>query len=328
MNSRVELAAFVKTILNAEVPVHELRPEIMAIKKILVSLADFDDHPAEGIAFGESMTDHGLAISPSNAALCVDDYVRTIQFIRGLHQAILDQDKAKVSVLYAGCGPLGVLAIPLLCYFEQGKVAFQLLDIHETSVASLNHIIKALELPDQLITVTCCDVMSYQAPKANMPDIVLLEVMQAGLRVEPQVAASRYLMAQFPQATLIPESVSIEMMLVNPQHEFGLMNDERAAHRIHLGTAFTLNKAVIDSWACLDGLQLPAEGVIIPVEVNDNDCLMEMTSITVYSGHEIEIGQSGLTSALRFDCDVMSFSGQILALAYGLSQNPGLFVLD
>lgn len=328
MSACNHLKALLEVILDERAAVHQLHPEVMAIKEILMSLSDFNPMPSHGIGKGESMTRHGLAISPSNAALCVDDYIRTILFLRGLHQAILDQDKAKVSVLYAGCGPLGVFAIPLLCYFEQGKVAFQLLDIHETSVDSVKHIIKALALPDRLISISCCDAMRYQPLTREEPDIVLLETMQAGLRVEPQVAVSRYLMAQFPQATLIPASVSIEMVLVNPHYEFGLMEDKQVKNRAHLGTIFTLDKSAINSWSKLGCRQLPAASITIPVEVEDNDCLMEMTRILVYAGHQMAYGQSGLTNALRFDYDVLGCSGKTLAMVYDLSKNPGLIVVD
>ena len=72
--------------------------------------------PQEDISGGETLTSNGLALSPTMAAMCANDFVRTIQFIRGTHAAIADIRERfpdrPARVLYAGCGPYATLAVP------------------------------------------------------------------------------------------------------------------------------------------------------------------------------------------------------------------------
>ena len=63
---------------------------------------------------------------------------RTVKFIRGMHDAIKEAQRLnpgkRISVLYAGCGPFGTLALPLTTQFQSHEVEFTLLDLHNESV--------------------------------------------------------------------------------------------------------------------------------------------------------------------------------------------------
>ena len=65
-----------------------------------------------------SRLDSGNALSPWNAASCIEDQVRTAAFIRGAIQGIENllatTRHRPLHLLEAGCGPLGTLALPLL----------------------------------------------------------------------------------------------------------------------------------------------------------------------------------------------------------------------
>jgi len=103
-------------------------PQAQALKELFERLTRFRiDHHGDIAALGT-----GLAISPSLAATCLREPSRTLASIRGLAAAIDDAllpDRA-VRVLYTGCGPYALLAVPLMPHFSRKQAAFTLLDIH------------------------------------------------------------------------------------------------------------------------------------------------------------------------------------------------------
>ena len=107
-----------ETILDQGNPAYTLRPEILEMANLLEGLGTFKTSPHDDISKGETRTKHGLAVSPKMAAMCAEDYMRTIRFIRGTHDAILsirkESPERPVRILYAGCGPHATLCIPLM----------------------------------------------------------------------------------------------------------------------------------------------------------------------------------------------------------------------
>src|SRR3989338_10361358 len=82
-------------------------------------------HGLKSLSQGEYETPYGWAISPYSASKCVYDHARTAAFIRGENQAILDLKKGAnrpLNILYAGCGPLATLGIPIATQFEPGEL--------------------------------------------------------------------------------------------------------------------------------------------------------------------------------------------------------------
>ncbi|MGK0387006.1 MAG: hypothetical protein ACI849_001626 [Patiriisocius sp.] len=62
--------------------------------------------------------DGGIALSSQHAIDCLHDILRTTRFIKGVYLAILDAQKqfpnTRLEIVYAGCGPVATLILPLL----------------------------------------------------------------------------------------------------------------------------------------------------------------------------------------------------------------------
>src|SRR5688500_17471028 len=96
-----------RSLLDPARPASSLRSEVLEVKSIFQAAGGVDMGTVDDIATGETITAEGVAISPTMAAMCVDDFARTVQFIRGAHAAIRDLqltiNDRPILVLYAGC---------------------------------------------------------------------------------------------------------------------------------------------------------------------------------------------------------------------------------
>jgi len=78
-------------------------------------------------------------------------------------------------------------------------------------------------------------------------------MMQACLESEPQVAVTRHLLKQAPQAILVPEEVRVDLALVDPSREFDMtaLEQKRAPtqrERIPVGSVFVVNRETVRLW--------------------------------------------------------------------------------
>ena len=165
-------------IVSRERPLHSLIAETGKLAELLVERADFHIEAGRDIASGETRTDNGLAISPTMAALCLREPVRTAAFIRGAAQAI--RDKCSVTdrplrVLYAGCGPYAPLVIPLMSLFPSRMVQYTLLDLHARSLESSRAIVHALGFSGHVSGYVHEDACSYSIPDHQKPDIIITD---------------------------------------------------------------------------------------------------------------------------------------------------------
>src|SRR5687767_3735923 len=79
-----------RSLLDPARPAFSLRSEVLEVKSIFEAASGGHIGTVENVATGETITAQGVAISPTMAAMCVDDFARTVQFIRGAHAAIRD----------------------------------------------------------------------------------------------------------------------------------------------------------------------------------------------------------------------------------------------
>jgi len=157
----------------------------------------------------------GLALSGLDAAACVDDYFRTVSFIKGVYKAlsglINDFPDETIKILYAGTGPYATLLLPLLQLFDKSRLSVIFLDINASSIESVQNLSSLMELDDYNLRYAVADATTYNIPENFPVDIVVSETMHYGLTLEPQVAIVKNLASQMrPHAILIPQEIHID----------------------------------------------------------------------------------------------------------------------
>ncbi len=211
-------------LLDHRQPADSLRPEVMEIVEVLRNLSKFQINQNEDISNGQTWTENGRALSPTMAAMCAEDYVRTAVFIRGLYDAVQDirrrESDRPIRILYAGSGPYATLAMPLMSVLPIEEVRFEILDLHRESIESVKSLVKGLELSEYISNYEVIDAGLKQISTEEPPDIIVLELMTACLEREPQVAITRHLLQQAPDAIIVPESITIDARLINFGREF------------------------------------------------------------------------------------------------------------
>jgi hypothetical protein len=117
-------------ILDPQHPPYSLHPEIAKLAQLLDCCATVRIDTPKDISDGETRTKSGLALSPVMAAMCVQDFARTVVFIRGQY---------------------AVLAVPSMAVFSPQEVKFTILDIHPPSEKIRLWLDNAKSLPTKLL---------------------------------------------------------------------------------------------------------------------------------------------------------------------------------
>ncbi len=341
MMSDERLRQLASTILDEQTPAFALRAELGLLTDLLRDHATVRIEPTEVRGDGETFTSSGLALSPTMAGRCADDIVRTVVFARGVQQAIQEVRVAHpdrpTHLLYAGCGPYAVLALPSMALFGPDELQVTLLDIHEASVDSARTVIDALGLSGRIRAYEAVDACHYEVLADRPPDILLSETMNVCLKKEPQVPIARHLLAQAPLATLIPESVRVDAYLVDVSKEFSFLGNNRSKlgneaaepvpperDRLFLGTVFELNAATITEWTDLSDDRLPAASIHIPHSLEGRYTPMLLTTVTVHRDYVLRAYDSGLTIPKPIPYDGAIRGGDTLEFHYELGSHPGL----
>lgn len=327
----LDLKRITEKIIDTQMAPHTLRPETLALSELVMALGAYQKQ--KDIAIDETVTQQGLAVSPTMAAMCVEDYVRTVVFMRGLYAAIQasEKDSEPLQVLYIGCGPYAILAVPLMTLFTPQQVSFTLLDIHEESIQSVKSLAAKLGVLDRIRAFEVMDAQQYQVDPQLPPDIVLMEIMQVCLNTEPQVAICRHIMSQVPEAQLLPQNIRIDLTAMDPSTEFSMQTDAAGnmsydRKRLPVGRVFALNRETVRQWP--ESLQqaLPAAELVIPEDVPDTFDLLLFTHIRVFAEHVLSEYDSGLTCPQAMPTTQQIQSGSRLLFTYRLGSEPGLQV--
>ena len=302
---------------------------------ILENAAGFQIDSQPSVTEGETASDVGLAISPTQAAMCAGEFQRTAIFLRGLHDAIAEVLESKTSepvrVLYAGSGPYAMLATPLMAIFPPEKLRFTIIDLHPVSIESAKAAISWLGFESSVEDYVVADATEYTIPEGATPDIILSETMSTALEREPQIAIMRHLHRQAPNALIVPESIRIAASLVDtsiePDHIVPDSSEGPAKgqpDRIPLGPVFELNAATLRSWSSLSGDRLPAAAIDIPSPPDPSYRPFLFTTITTHGEHTLRTHESSLTGIREItDIDDLS-AGCSLQFHYRLGKAPSL----
>ncbi|WP_125723485.1 SAM-dependent methyltransferase [Flavobacterium ustbae] len=164
----------------------------------------------------ETLVSGGIALSSSGAADCVDDYLRTVSFIKGIYKAITklltDSTEKNINILYAGCGPFATLILPLLPLFDKGRISAILIDINASSLESVQNFITLIDLEEYDLQLIESNAITYAIPEDFIVDLTISETMDCGLTREPQIAISRNIIKQLSSnAIFIPQEIRIDL---------------------------------------------------------------------------------------------------------------------
>ena len=320
-------------ILDTRHPPYSLHAEVAKLAQLLDGCATVRIDPSKDISDGETRTKNGLALSPVMAAMCVQDFARTVVFIRGLHAAVQDSRNRSLGrptrVLYVGCGPYAVLAVPLMAVFSPQDVRFTLLDIHPPSVDSTRSVVNTLGLSEYVTSYEVIDAMRYQVRRDETPDVTVMEIMNACLEKEPQVAITRHLLDQAPRTILVPESVRVDAYLVDVSKEFTVFDPQRTVtnsdrDRIFLGMVFELSRETVKLWRSESNTRLPAASIQIPDPLKNRYTPMFFTTIRVYKNHRLKEYDSGLTTPRILQSNSPLRGGDTIKFYYRLGSHPVL----
>lgn len=328
-----ELRALTRRITDRELTLAEVTPEAQALRDLFEGLTAFrpdwqNDSPASG-----TRLDCGLAVSPTNAALCLRELRRTSAFLRGLAEAIEEARRPDrpVRVLYAGCGPYALLALPLMTVFSRGEAVFTLLELHREVLGRALALIDAFGLSDHVMGAHCVDATRFQVPPEEVPDVIVSEVMAVALHNEPQVGVTRHLLRQSPQARMVPSAVKVGLCALDPAREHRLIAAGETGpivppdrDRIELGDLFELDRAHVASWRAHQADHLPANRVRLPESLAAPYRLHLLTHITVYGETSLGDYDCSLTMPRRLRGAEALRGGETLQFRYRLGPHPEL----
>lgn len=179
-------------------------------------------------------TEGGKAISVFEAALCTKEFVRTRQFLIGIHQCILEAQKKfrgeTIHIFYAGTGPFATLMLPITTLFSPDEVKFTLLEINEQTLACLETVMDLFDAKPYVEEIIHADACNYQLIEKGKHHIFITETMQQALKNEPQVSITLNLLPQMkPDCYLIPERIVVDLGVLDFKRNFERMQGNLSA---------------------------------------------------------------------------------------------------
>ena len=275
--------------------------------------------------------DNGKALGTFWAALCIDDLIRTRQFVRGINKAIQEKiNKQKpLHILYAGTGPFATLILPFIFRYSKEEIKYTFLEINPLSFEILQNVISKLGLKDYNIKLVKEDATKYQIDFENKPDIIISETMQNALAKEQQVSIFLNLMNQVNYDSIfIPEKIELFIGL----KKAGILAEEtQAKHYQKVKKIFDVSKEAMfplnpTENKTIGGKLFEKKRTIIKEnKLRGFSQLLLLTEIQVYKGEKIGINESGLTTPIIIK-DIPSNSKDSITIntQYKISSQPEL----
>jgi len=341
--ARAELIALSRTLLDSTAVSMSRLEAAQGLHERLLQLAG--DRLPESEMDREIQLSHGVAISPRDAARCVLDFARTSGFLRGVERAIRETRSRypdrPVEMLYAGCGPLAPLAVPMAARYGPEELRITLLEIHPGALASARRIFEALGLTDSVREFVEVDAVEYRAPAERRWDVCVVEAIQQALEKEPQLAITAQLAPQLAEhGILVPERITISAFLDELASEFrfpvpdkensGAPMPVTERQRVELGPLLVLERGSVAAlMETAESGPEPGERVLreqvveIPPAAMDSHTLILRTTIHIAEGIDLEDHDSGLTVPRALHSLGRVRSGDRLGFRYRLGPRPG-----
>jgi len=319
-------------VLNRETNLGQLRDSLIELKTLFFSVSEVDCNSTEYLI--DIHGEPGKAVGPKWAELCLDDIVRTKQFINGAYEAVQSvthrKKEAPVILLYVGTGPFGTLIMPLLTQFKPCQLQLILVEINPISVTALKNTIRNFGMEEYIKEIKMVDAAQVQLENASEIDILLLECLQFALVKEQQVAITYNLIPQLRKdVLLLPEEINLSICLIDSKKKMNyLMHSVDGSPPDYfkkINSIFELSKEEIRRKELnLGKLVFPEITTYLPKEdVNEYDSVAITTEIKVFGNHTLDIDQCSLTMCFKIDLMENVKSKKALKTQYLVNEKPG-----
>jgi hypothetical protein len=280
---------------------------------------------------GETVLPSGVALSALGAAECVTDFPRTAKFAAGLVEAVRSTlarvPGTRIEIVYAGCGPFALLALPLTTRFTADAIGFTLIDVHRSSIERARRLFDVLGIGRYVNDWVEADATRYEHGRPY--HVLVSETMRRRLASEPQVAITLKLAPQLaPGGVLVPERIAIdaylddlsEAELAESHGDAPMPGRGRRTGVVELGTVFDVTASLERPDA--DGAFAPVT-VEVPATITGPRHLVLATRIQVFGDVVLDDYESGLTWPTVLTPLGRVGSGDRVELRYVLGQEPG-----
>jgi len=329
------LREIAKVLIEPTTDYGQLSTAILQLKEFYLKISEVDLENDENRK--DIHLSNGKALGTSWAARCVDDIIRTKQFISGVYQAVkklLDEHPEKtVHLLYAGTGPFATLVTPLTTLFSSDQLQFTFLELNPVSYQKVQRVVQQIGIAHYVRRIVQTDATTYQIPADERVDILLSETMQNALKREQQVPIIYNLLQQIDnEVILIPEVIELQLVGINAARNRDRMmyNSEEPYHQI-LGSFFKLDipsvRAFYANHQDLSNTHVFSDQYFKITENLRKDFpeLYVFTRLCVYQNIEILPFESGLTIPYKLaDLDDRENESSSIRVAYELSEDPDI----
>lgn len=333
--TKIKLSTITESILSERLDFSALVEALKELKTLLYSVSGLNGDSTENNE--DIFLPTGKAIGPKWAALCVDDMLRTRQFMRGVVKAVehvrLTQTGKPVHILYAGPGPFATLVLPLFALYSPTDLQLTFLEVNEHTIKTLKKTLKGLGANEYLRAIHQCDAAVFKLPVPTEADILVVECLQRSLAAEPQVAITFNLLPQLNKnVILLPQQISLHVALINnkKKNEYNAILDglQRLDYFENSEAVFILNKTkVLQKTLSFtkEGFCFPEREVLFSKEqLAQNDMVAITTEITVFEDIALTLDECGLTIPLLLAYLSKNDGITGVKTKYVVSEKPGL----
>lgn len=311
-------------VADSSRPLTSFGLEMMNYEILLRQVAEsHPDFPTLKGMNASSVTATGHAIDPWRASLSLVDRIRTAAFIRGgvrtVEKVLAEIPDRPIHLMEAGCGPLAPLSIPLMARFGPEQLQVTLVDLHQEAIDCACYVIGQLGLSDRLSQAICGDLMTLGS--REKADVIILEAMYAALFREPQVALTRRLVRAFPDAIVLPETITVDLQMFNLAKEAGQIPAVPGPRRF-LGQVFKLDRLTALDGNAENG-RLKAATIRLPEAVASEENLFLTTSVRVCDQVDFADYDAEITMPVGLPLEP-DWLGKVLHFSYRLTEFPGL----
>lgn len=300
MNNQEELLRITSAYLEDTINYLNLTTATKELKSLLEKIVGNDLNTDEGRK--HVTCDNGIAIGTYWAALCLDDFMRTRQFVRGIHEAMKDKlmlQQEPIHIMYAGTGPFATLLLPLIFRYPKERFRYTFMEINQNTFNILKTVVKGFGLDEYPINLVLADASTYTIDKHDAPDIIISETMQNALANEQQVPIFLNLMQQAKEETIfIPEKINVYIGL----RQAGIpLLELNKSHYLKMNKLMEVSKETIADLTAVPNLPIDEQRffekhtTITEQQQAGYKNLALLTDIQTYKQEHLEITQSGLT---------------------------------